>query len=555
MAISYGFRPRSPAERLRMGMLLTRAPARVELLGDDGWLAACLMMGGRQVVLGERCDVARARRVLHRLGLPRPATGPVDGRVDPFLELSGARQPGRVEPVPVLGPSVAVVIRPSRGAAGLPHALASIESQTLSPEVVLACAGDPPGFAKWRARHADVRVVSGSDPLAALWLAVERTPTEHVLVMDDDDLLLPGSLQVLAHALEVHSDVAAVRGDVVRFDAAAGRVTGYVPAPPVPAEQSLRALLHGWTGPLGAVLVRREVLRRALEQAGLRPSDADLQVPLARMGGIHTVPLPTLLWRERARAPGDELTAEALAILERPTRDRAEAHGWADAWNRVDRPAEARRVLAGWPGPGAAAEARVRTAAGIAPAPRGRTETVIVLDDGDVGALEATLARLRPGYDLWVDLDVPRDPLPMVRRLWDGQFGIQERLRGWVTAPGPWHFRLTSDPDWCPPPLIDPSMVPDLPPVDAVLALAAALGWELPNSPRAWRFRPMHPATRAAIIARRSIDRARFAQARQALEAVRLLLPDWRVADAFQVALANRVDALRHPRIERAGAA
>lgn len=555
MARSYGFRPRSPAERMRMAMLLTRAPARVEVTGDDGWIAACLAIAGRGVVLGSGCDVARARRALHRLGLPRPTSGPTEGRVDAFVELSGSRQPGRAPPVPVQGPSVAVVLRVSEAASLLPHALASLEAQALPPTVVVAATREPPGFASLRSRQGGLRLARGADLLAALWLAVEALRTSHVLILDEADLLLPGSLQVLAHALETTPGAVAARGDVIRFDAALGRVTAYLPAPTVPPEQALRALLHGWSGPLGALLVHRPALLRALEESGLHPNDCDLQVGVARSGGIVTVPVPTLLRRDRAGSPSVEPSPPGLVALERPPVDRAEAHAWADAWLRNERPVEARRLLAAWPGPGPAAEARVRGSAGLVPVPRPAADTWVVVDDGDVGALEATLARMPTSASLWVDVEVPRDPLPMVRRLWDGQFGVQERLRTWVTAPAPWHLRVSSDPDWAPPPLTDPGLLPDLAAPDAVLALAALMDWPLPGSGRGWRFRAVHPAARAAVVGRYALRRGRLVQASQAVAALRVLLPTWKAVEPFAEAVRARSDPRRTFELERAGAA
>lgn len=543
MTVALGFRPRSNSERMAMARLLASAPPIVAVDEDDGWLAACLAVAGRLPVEGARCDNPRLVRGLHRLGLDRPARLPADATVGADLTLRERVPAGRVPQLPVDGPPVTVILR-ARTLSHVAHALASVEAQGWKCEVVLAVLGEPEGLRRWLQRQRPMGVVWGEDPVAVVADAVEEARGEAVLVLDDDQMLLPGAMRLLGHVLFGDPDRAAVRGDVVRFDGKTGRVTGYEPAPTVPGALAARAALHGWFGATGATLVRRGVLVDALSCLPAGATDADLQLAVALAGRVDTAPVPVVLWRERADdTDSHRLTAGAIEQLYglRAPADAADGHAWAAALTRVGRVGVARGELRGWESPWTDAERAVRSTVGLDAGARRVSGAVVVVDDGDVGALEATLARIRQPLPIWVDLEVPREPLAPLRRLWEGNFGMQERLARWVTHPAPWYLRLSSDPDWEPPPLLDPSLLPDLPAPDAVLALAAALDWPLPGRSRAWRSRVAHPAARGVVEARLALRRDNPRAAAAAMANVLRAVPTWRHAWTMTAGLLRRL--------------
>ena len=110
---------------------------------------------------------------------------------------------------------------------------------------------------------------------------------------------------------------------------------------------------------------------------------------------------------------------------------------------------------------------------------------VLVVDDGDEGALEACLHRYSDNRAIFVDLEVPRDPFGRIRLQWDGHYVVRQRLNSdWVDHPGPVVLRVSSDPGWAPPPMENLSLLPDLPAPEAVRAYSHIVGWPEPSPVR-----------------------------------------------------------------------
>lgn len=548
MTIPLGFRPRSEQERLRVAEAILDAPGDL-LLGfdDDGWVAACLTIAGRRLWWGGRGSPHACAEVLERLGLeaPRLDTPPPHvATLKPDLTWSTSADPvvPRRRPLPDVAvppsedrPLVTLLICTYNRADLLPEALASAARQTWPCEILVVDDGSTDGTeavvrATPTARY--VRLPENRGKPAALARGVEEARGEAILVLDDDDVLLPGAVAVLATALFASPDRVSAWADTIVFDHATRRPTQVVPACRLPAGYARRAVLQPVPAMPGATLVRRSAWLQAgpCDPSLIRGQDMDLFLALSGLGAMVTVPLPTFLYRSHdglrgnagnqwSRRDPETHRRRFLACVQpvfarryaeaSPIADRAEGHAWAlGLWKR-DLPGLARAELARWPGPYSLAEAWVRTTLGIKTTGRSAPGVLIVVDDGDEGALEATLDRHAHGDSLFVDLYVPRDPLGNVRLYWPGQYTARERLEPWLARAmprelrgQPWRLALTSSPEWTPPPLVDPGLLPDTPAPEAVLALAAALGWPAPRRTRHGLARIDGPVSTLATQAR-----------------------------------------------------
>jgi hypothetical protein len=135
-----------------------------------------------------------------------------------------------------------------------------------------------------------------------------------------------------------------------------------------------------------------------------------------------------------------------------------------------------------------------------------------------------------------------------VRLHWDGEYAAQERLEQWLDTDAPVHLRLSSSPEWSPPPIEDLSLLPPLPAADALLVLGAAMDWPAPSLLR----RGIGPMGQLSWQAWRARRKLKSKEPRKALAALGPLLealpewaPGWRMAaEAFE-GLGLREDANR----------
>ena len=183
----------------------------------------------------------------------------------------------------------------------------------------------------------------------------------------------------------------------------------------------------------------------------------------------------------------------------------------------------------------------MREQVGVPSTPHRPSETLLVVDDGDEGALEQTLEQHLHDQALWVNLEVPRDPLGHIRLYWSGEYAAREDLSQWCRGPGRITVRLSSAPDWCPPPISGPRWFPSIPSVDAVLSLAAALDWAPPERSRPGLREPLHPFAAAAIATRERLN------AKAPDDALARLLPILKASPAWPGAwkMAGEAFALR----------
>jgi glycosyltransferase involved in cell wall biosynthesis len=409
-----------------------------------------------------------------------------------------------------------------------------------------------------------IRVIhkeNGGKP-SALNMGIEAAKGEALIVLDDDDMLAPGSLHLLGTALVNRPDLGVVNGDTLCFDGKSGRPKVYMPASRLPDKTGRQAVLQQVPAMPGASLIRMTTQRAAglYDLSLIRGQDMDMYLRLSRHGGVDTVPFPTFFYRAhdglRGSASGqwrrsqteahkDKFMACVSPIFEkryqaeRPSMSRAMGHSWALGLHLRRLPELAQAELKRWPGPYSKRECWMRTQIGLKSEETRPDRAMVVVDDGDPGALEETLERHAAGHTLWVDLEVPRDPLGNIRLYWPGEYSARERLAGWVQGEGPIHIRLSSAPDWAPPAISTAAWFPDLPAVDAVLAVAAAKSWPAPNRCRHGARAPIHPHVLSLWRVRGFLNENRPDQALSTLLPVLKAMPAWpgvwqMAAEAYQ---------------------
>jgi len=422
----------------------------------------------------------------------------------------------------------------------LPGAIESALAQSWPAEVLVVNDGSTDSTADLLDGRADIRVIhqENTGKPGALNRGLAEALGEAILVLDDDDRLLPGALQVLAPALFGHPERAVVHGDTIFVDAKTDEIVDYIPSLRLPGSMSRTSVLLQTPAYTGAMLIRTTSHREAGEYDArlVRGEDMDMFLRLSHVGEMVAMPYPTFLCgiHEGVRGSAsdrvqlgtrDESKAFELKYLtpvfrERwqqlaPNVSRSESHAWAAGLFERGLVEEALEEAQHWEGPYSPSEVWIRQHLGLEATVHQPDEALVVVDEGDPGALEETLLIHAAGKAVWVNLEVPRDPLGHVRLYWNGQYGAREKLQHWIDHEGPVHLRLSADPDWAPPPLESLWMLPDLSAADAVLSVAAVLAWDAPDFRRQgirvlrdpvvgvlWKIRTLLQGGRAAEAAR-----------------------------------------------------
>jgi len=491
MAVSTGLRPRTLPELEAIAKVLAEGgEAR-----SNPWTEAQLWIAGRS---GDNIPA-----VLRRLGVGQNA-----------------------------GPLVSIVICTYQRVELLKQAVASARAQRWPCEIVVVDDGSTDGTADWLASQTDLRVVSMADnggKPAALMAGLERVRGEAVLVLDDDDHLLPNALSVLAPVLFDH-DLVGVFGDAVRF----GNRVRYERAGRLPPRVVRRAVLAQVPGLTGALLARTDAMRSVgFDERLQRAEDMDFFLRLSRVGFIDQVPFATLMVRSWEGTRGnasqqwsrtDVEYAERTLRFIRPVfrerwqalagQDRDEGHAWALGLSQRGLRDEAVQELNRWPGPYSESEVWIRHRVGLSGRPFyvGR---MLVVDEGDIGALAATLDRQGSLAELHVSLEVPQQPETQL--WWGGRFHARATLKDFR---GEWTVRLASSPEWEPLSAELPAL--DLPAGDGLVVTAVVRGWTLPSLER--RAVPLGAEARLALCWARESN-----VSKRLLLLARLMehLPDW----------------------------
>jgi protein-tyrosine sulfotransferase len=503
MTISTGFSPRSPERALATFDALARGPTIVPVPADDGWTAAVVRLLGRTPVRDGDGDWAAIDRRLGALGLP------------PTCE-NGEDDPGLPE---VHGPMVSVLICTYNRAHLLGAAIRSALAQRWHREVIVVDDGSTDDTQATITAFPEVRAFrqKNTGKSGALAKAIAEARGEALLVLDDDDLLVPGALHALASALFSRPSLDAVWSDTAYQEVGADGYSRYFPCARVPPARALDATLLYPPTTTGATLMRT----RAVHAVGgheprlSRAEDMDIWLRLAANGDVDGIPLPTFVARTHAGARGraddrfvvTSLEANKRKILPevRPvfnerwttlkTGDRRTGHAWAvGLWQR-ELVAEAKTEAARWPAPYTPSEAWARKLWGETPK-LATLSPLLVLDDGDDGALEAALEHHAEGRSLHLVIDPDRGGLDRLRLHWDGQF-YRDPPR---TLGGQTRIVSTARPDFVSPDC-DPRWLPPIPASDAFIAVAAALGWTIPAATRAADHASPHPIAALAVAA------------------------------------------------------
>lgn len=541
-----GFRPRDRCQRLALAAaILGKAPFPAD---DDGWSAAC------QTLL-----------------VPNP--------------------------MPQSAPEVTIVICTYNRASLLPDAVRSARDQDWPCTILVVNDGSTDQTAQWLGTQADLRVLShqpNRGKPAALNTAINAVETEFFLVLDDDDRLLPGSVRTLANALLQRPEAGAAWGDTIVFDDATGQAIDYRAASRLP--NTKQAVLTTIPALPGATLIRTAAQSQlaAFDSRLVRGQDMDHFLRLSSLFPVVTVPLPVLLYRKhdglrgsaaarwKKHADPQEHRRRFLACVQPVFRERwalakparSDAFAWALGLHQRELKAEAQRELNRWSAPFSAFEESVKKRVGhvLSAHPGGRERSVsrppgavpmhapaeadrarlLVVDDGDDGALEACLLAAGEHEAVEVVVDAARDTIGGAQLFWPGHY----RAAGVFAASGLVRLRLSSTPDWESPP-VDAALIPPLPPASAVRALAWALGWALPSPTRQVTGSTLHPAAAACRAARGAKGAAALAPA----IAVMTTLPNWApglwlgAQACAQAGLAEDAEKLRFSAGAAAGAA
>ena len=515
MAISIPVRPRAQTERARAIQLLANAPRVVGIsFADDGWLSAALWSSGRVPVWCNDADPTPVNALLQSVGLPPLGNESPETLVDAQYQLDRPCTPdaGPLPPPKQDVPLVTILICTYNRAHMIEEALSSARQQTWPREIVVVNDGSTDGT------HELLDGLDGQDGIRVLHKNNGGKPTalnaglaaskgEAVLVLDDDDKLMPGALHVLGTALFNNPMLGCVIGDTLVFKGDTGEPSKYRPATRVGPGTAEHMILQQVPGLPGASLIRMSTQRAvgSYDPQLIRGQDMDMYLRLSRAGDIQGVPLPTFWyrshdglrgsstgqWKKSNRALHDDrFMACVTPTFEQRYRemgeisDRTLSHSWALGLHLRRLPKLAINELQRWKAPHNEREAWVRNLVGMPSKLAKPNQSLLVIDDGNPGALEDTLYRHAKDRSLWVNLEVPRDPLGSVRLFWPGNYGARENLGSWFKGPGDIHLRLSSDPTWEPPSLNSATWIPDLPSVQALFALCAALDWTRPEAHR-----------------------------------------------------------------------
>ncbi|MEO7556224.1 MAG: glycosyltransferase [Acidimicrobiales bacterium] len=210
-------------------------------------------------------------------------------------------------------PVISVVIPTHNRVGMVPEAVQSVVQERSVPiEVLVVDDASSDGTARWLATQRDERLRWWSlDPgrggSGARNLGLAEARGEHVLFLDDDDILRPGALPRLLVAL--HDDPAAARamGSYSRFGDDVRRAHSVHPRITV-RRPIWKEELFRWNGPPGAILWRTRVVRDAggWTEGLRRAEDTDLNLRTWRHRAI-VLPTPVIDYRyHRTQVPLSE---------------------------------------------------------------------------------------------------------------------------------------------------------------------------------------------------------------------------------------------------------
>ena len=188
-----------------------------------------------------------------------------------------------------------------------------------------------------------VRLEHNQGVAGARNVGVLASSAEYIALLDDDDVRLPGSLDLQLTALK-ESDAALIYGQAL-FGGATDRVTHDRYPQPCPSGDVFWQLLTQNFIPSGSVIFRRSCLfscglfNRVL--AGI--DDWDLWIRIAAIHPVAALDEPVLIWR-RPSPISDQGSARAVEIVRLSTRQFRQ--GWLKMSRVAEAPSKVRRKAA-----------------------------------------------------------------------------------------------------------------------------------------------------------------------------------------------------------------
>lgn len=224
--------------------------------------------------------------------------------------------------MPMRAPVRVSVVVPTRGRPDqLRQALAcvrALESSQLSIEMLVCDNGHGEAAEVAREFGARYLTVARVGAAAARNAGMRAATGEYLAFLDDDDLWLPGHLVPHIELLEARPDLHAVLGQVITTDHEGTAISDPWPTV-IPADGELYQSFLADYPQIGATVVRTKVRETVglLDEDLLSDEDWDWHLRLARAGKIGFVPVPSVLFRQRAPGTFDRLQWMRVGYMRR----------------------------------------------------------------------------------------------------------------------------------------------------------------------------------------------------------------------------------------------
>ena len=180
-----------------------------------------------------------------------------------------------------------------------------------------------------------VRVESNRRVAGARNVGLLASSADYITFLDDDDLRLPGSLDLQVASLEAHAEAGMVYGQALVADQSGA--PGGSPYPsPCPQGDVFWQLLRRNFIPCGGAVFRRSCLYRVglLDESAPGLDDWDLWIRVAELYPVQSLEKPVSVWRRSSPASGQG-TSQASALVARCRRQ------WLGRWAKLPRAARA----------------------------------------------------------------------------------------------------------------------------------------------------------------------------------------------------------------------
>lgn len=210
-------------------------------------------------------------------------------------------------------------------------AIRALEGPDLQVELIVVDDGSSDGSQDVARRHGARIIETGGKGSASARNAGMRAATgEFLLMVDDDDVVLPGHVRPQIALLRAHPGFAAAVGQVINTSYDLDDRGEPWPASLPGDGQLLKPFFHAYPQ-IGATVARLHVRETVGEQdpALAGDQDWDWHLRLARRHAVGFVPVPCLLFRQRGRTPAQEAGEwRRLRFHARVLWRNARAAGW-----------------------------------------------------------------------------------------------------------------------------------------------------------------------------------------------------------------------------------